>query len=69
MTFSEKYGDIISPFAKKYKISKNEKGRKAIVKNAANAVLKSREQQEDEGVDLPKDLETVCPFIDFKPIR
>jgi hypothetical protein len=63
MTFSELYGDIISPFVKKYKMETNEKGRKAVVKNASNAVLKSREEQEQEGVDLPKDLETVCLFI------
>jgi hypothetical protein len=60
MPFSKSCGNIISPFVNKYKIAKNEKGRKAVVKNATNAVLKNREEQEDKGAKLPKDLETVC---------
>jgi hypothetical protein len=64
-TFSELYGDIIFPFVEKYKTANNDKGRKAIVKNASGAVLKSREELEGEGIDLPKDLETVCTFIKY----
>ena len=36
------------------------KNRALIVKNAAEAVLKSRHLLEDKGIDLPKDLKTVC---------
>ena len=59
MGFSEDFGDILSPFVEKYKVAKNEKGRKALVKTAADAVLKSKEQLEDKEVELPKDLPLV----------
>ena len=35
---------------------KNEKGRAAVVKNAAYAVLENSNMMEDQGADLPKDL-------------
>jgi hypothetical protein len=63
MTFSKDYGKVLSPFAQKYKMAKNEKGRKEILKNAVDAVEKSRELLEDKGSDLPKDLKTVCLFF------
>lgn len=40
----------------------NEKERKAVVKNAADAVKKSRDLMEDTGSKLPKDLPTVGFF-------
>jgi transcriptional regulator of acetoin/glycerol metabolism len=64
-TFTDHYGHIVSPFVKKYQMAKNEKARKALIKSAADAVSLSRNLQEDEGVDLPKDLPTVCLFILF----
>lgn len=62
MTFSKDYASTISPFVEQFKASKNEKARKAVLKNAAKAVSDSRRSLEDEGVNLPKDLEKVSPF-------
>lgn len=60
MSFSNVYGSLLSPFIQKYKDAKNEKGRRAVVANAADATRKSRDLLEDKGVDLPKDLQRVC---------
>jgi hypothetical protein len=60
MTFSEVYASVLSPFVKNYVAAKNEKGRKAVVSNAADAVRKSRNLFEDKGDFLPKSLEPVC---------
>jgi len=62
MTFTEDYGDVLLPFVEEYKNSKNEKARKAVVQNAADAVSNSRNLCEEGGDDLPKDLKTVCYF-------
>jgi hypothetical protein len=62
MAFKEDYGHIISPFLKKYGLAKNEKARKAVVKNAASAVASSSDLLENGGKSLPKDLETVRFF-------
>lgn len=62
MSFSEVYGDILSPFVEKFKEAKNEKNRAQVVKNAANAVSSSSQLLEDQGVDLPKDLKSVRIF-------
>jgi hypothetical protein len=63
MTFTKEYGSILLPFVNQYKAAKNENGRKAVVKSAADAVASSRDQLEDKGADLPKDLPTVCPIF------
>lgn len=49
---------------KKYKEAENKKLGKAVLKNAAEAVVKSRDSLEIKG-DLPKDLENVCLFLLF----
>jgi hypothetical protein len=58
MSFAEVYSDLLLPFVESYKEANNEKNRTLVVKNAADAVLNSRNLLE-EGVDLPKDLKTV----------
>lgn len=67
MTFSKRFGAILSPFVNNFKDAKNEIGRKAVVKNAVDAILMSRNGQEDAG-DLPKDLQTVALFFMFSHI-
>ena len=62
MSFTKKYRKILSPFLEGYKTAKNDKARKKVLKNAAQAVKNSRDLQEDKGAELPKELETVCPF-------
>jgi hypothetical protein len=59
MSFSELYSALLLPFVKQFKEEKNAKGRKTVVKNASDAVKKSKEDLEDAN-DLPRDLETVC---------
>jgi hypothetical protein len=65
MAFKDDYGHIIAPFLKKYNLAKNEKSRKAVIKNAANAVTSSSDLLENGGKSIPKDLETVILFIMF----
>jgi hypothetical protein len=60
MTFTEDYAEVLSPFVENYKTAKNEKERKAVLRNAADAVSESRNLREDAAEDLPKDLQTVC---------
>jgi hypothetical protein len=67
MAFSDDYADVLSPFINEYKTAKNEKARKAVLRNAADAVSKSANLREEETVDLPKDLKTVCLFFIFSP--
>ena len=50
------------PSLKHLNPQKNNKGQKAVLKNAANAVSKSRDLREDNVTELPKDLPNVCPF-------
>ena len=42
MTFSKIYGNIILPFIEQYKDAKNDKARKVVIANAADAVKKSK---------------------------
>ena len=63
MTLSKVYGNLLSPFVEKYMAVKNEKGRAAVVKNAADAVLENSNMMEDQGADLPKDLRKVCASL------
>jgi hypothetical protein len=62
MAFSNIYSSILLPFVKSYNKATNEKSRGIIVKNAADAVLKSRHLLKDKGIDLPNDLKQVCVF-------
>jgi hypothetical protein len=55
MSFTEVYNEVLSPF---FREAENEKLRKAILKNAADAVVRSRDSLEVME-DLPKDLEKV----------
>jgi len=59
MAFTKCYASVLSPFVEKFREAKNEKDRKTVVKNAADAVTNSKNLLEDEE-DLPKDLQTVC---------
>jgi hypothetical protein len=61
MAISEVFGEVLFPFVESYKDAKNEKNRALVVKNAADAVLKSSHLLE-EGLGLPKDLKTVRLF-------
>jgi hypothetical protein len=61
MAFGDLYSSILLPFAQSYQ-AKNEKGRAQVVKDAMDAVLKSRDLLEDQGGNLPKDLKTVHIF-------
>jgi hypothetical protein len=65
MTFSDDYGHLLSPFLKEYKKANNEKARKAVIKNAADAISSSSALLEDKGTSLPKNLKTVCLFINL----
>ena len=66
MTFTEDYGKVLSPFLKKYQVEENEKQRRAVLKNAAEAVVKSRDLLEEKTDDLPKDIQTVpLSFFSF----
>jgi hypothetical protein len=65
MSFSKIYAPVLSPFIEKYKMAKNEKERKAVKTMAVDAVLKSRDLLEDQGIDLPKDLDAVCLIAFF----
>jgi hypothetical protein len=62
MAFGNAYSGILLPFVETYKGAKNEKGRTQVVKDAVDAVLKSRDLLEDQGGNLPNDLKTVCLF-------
>jgi hypothetical protein len=63
MAFSNVYSIIILSFIKSYNEATNEKkSRGIIVKNAADAVLKSRHLLKDKGIDLPNNLKKVCVF-------
>jgi hypothetical protein len=62
MAISEVFGEVLFPFVESYKDAKNEKNRALVVKNAADAVLKSSHLLEEQGVGLPKDLKTVRLF-------
>jgi hypothetical protein len=62
MALSKVYGTLLLPFVESYKLATNATGRNQVVKNAAEAVLKSKDLLEKEGLDLPKDLRTVNIF-------
>jgi hypothetical protein len=63
MAFVDEYSKVLSPFLKKYKDAENEKQRKAVLKNAADAVTESKDLFEGKGVALPKDLQAVLSFF------
>jgi hypothetical protein len=63
MAFTEEYASILSPFVQKYKTANNGKARAELLKNAADAVSKSKDLREDNATELPKDLLTVCPLL------
>ena len=57
---------VLSPFLKKHQVEENEKRRRAVLKNVAEAVVKSRDLLEEETDDLPKDIQTVpLSFFSF----
>jgi hypothetical protein len=60
MAFTDIYASILLPFVEKYKVAQNQKCRVLVIKNATEAVIKSRHLLKDTGIDLPKDLNTVC---------
>lgn len=66
MSFTNAYNEVLSPFLKKFKEEKNEKLKKGILKNTAEAVVKSKDTLEVQG-DHPKDLEKVCFFVSLFP--
>jgi hypothetical protein len=59
MSLSKVYGAVLLPFVQKYKDARNEKERKAVMKNAAEAVVENRNLLENQGGNLPKDLPNV----------
>jgi hypothetical protein len=59
MSFVDVYGSLLTPFVLKYKEAKNEKGRSAVLKNAADAVSESKDLMEEEAGQIPKDLKAV----------
>jgi hypothetical protein len=59
MSFSKVYGGVLLPFVKNYKEARNDKERKKILRNAADAVSQRRNELEDQGGQLPKDLPNV----------
>lgn len=59
MSLSKVFGNIISPFVQNFKDAKNEKQRLSVIKEAADAVLKSKDLLEDKEAGLPKDLPSV----------
>jgi hypothetical protein len=62
MAFGDIFGNILEPFVQSYKEATNQKNKAVIIKNAADAVAKSRDLLEDTAMDLPKDLKTVCLY-------
>lgn len=68
MTFTQLYSGVLTPFIKTFKEAKNEQGRKAVVKNAAEAVRKAKDLLEEVD-DLPKDLQTVCILLCSLPFQ
>jgi hypothetical protein len=62
MAFSKDFGSVLSPFINQYKEA-NDKGRKAVLKSAADAVLKANEQLEDTTLNLTKDLPNIFLFL------
>jgi hypothetical protein len=59
MSFTQAYGSILLLFIQNYKDAKNEKARKGMVKTATNAILNRRNLLEEQGLDLPQNLEAV----------
>lgn len=58
--FSKCYATVLNPFVKDYQLAKNDKGRKAVLKDAVDAVKENEGLLEEKGVSLPQDLEKVC---------
>jgi hypothetical protein len=64
MSFSELYSSVLAPFVTKYKDSNNDKERKTVVSEAADAVKDAKELLEN-AQDLPKDIRTVSISFNF----
>ena len=62
MSLSKTFCNLLSPFVESYKEAKNQKERKPIIKNAADAVLDNRDMMEELG-ELPSDLPTLSSLI------
>jgi hypothetical protein len=62
MAFDEEICEILVPFVDNYKEAGNQIKRKEVIKNATEAVRKSRESLEDQDGVLPKNLSLVCHF-------
>lgn len=67
MSFCDAYASLLEPFLKSYKGAKNIKERTTVIKNAADAVLKSSNLLEDKGLELPNDVKTVGFFFIIHP--
>ena len=63
MSFGKNFGKILFPFIEEYEGAKNQKERKAVLKNAADALLKHKETLEHGAVDLPSDIHAVGAFF------
>jgi hypothetical protein len=62
MALAQFFAPILAPFVEKYKLANTEKERSVIVDNAAAAVTKSRDDNEENRVKLPKDMKKVRLF-------
>jgi hypothetical protein len=67
MSFTDLYINVLAPFIQNFRDASNQKERKSVVKNAADAVVNSRLRMENKGADLPNDLEKVCLIFSFVP--
>jgi len=63
MSFSDSYANVLSPFVENYKEANNERERKLVVQNAADAVSESHSLREGATDDLPKDLQRVYLYL------
>jgi hypothetical protein len=68
MALSKVFHTLLAPFLEKYRKETNNKGKSNVVKDAADAVSKSRDMLED-GVDLPKDVQTVNISLFCNPLH
>jgi hypothetical protein len=68
MSLSKVFHTLLAPFVEKYRTETNIKGKSNVVKDAADAVSKSRDMLED-GVDLPKDLRAVNISLFCNPLH
>ena len=62
MTFTKTYRALLFPFIEQFKEVTSKKEKKTVIKNAVDAVKKSKALLEDAD-DLPKDVSAVCLFF------